>query len=514
MDTTDKIRRDRWGRYMVLPPSETKPVGYTRATTVAKALDDQQGLIDWGKRTVAVGLALRPDLVALIAATNPDDKKILNGICERAADAGGATARRDLGTAWHSIAERAAVEPDWLPPAPYDRDIAALREALRIAGLRIVGGMNERMMVNDEWAIAGTADLVLTDGDQLFFADYKTGSSVELGSLGFAIQLAIYANCNNLYTQHPTDPTKDIREPMPAVSKSTGIIIHIQPGSAHCDLYWLDLEIGAEALDLALGVRAMRKQKPLVKIAPTAQVKAEKIVERIEAGHITDSAREALVQRAKTLAEAGHTDAILEAWPADVPTPKTGHPYTIEQAERISGALALVEKFFGEPFPPATEPTDTKRSEPKPAPRHIDEGQPLVETEIEPIRQATLALEPASKEWLAEQVKAASRAKKNIRLTGPGGKMTERRAIIANALCEAAVQRDDLMFRGLLELIVEAMVYPEEVGRIIGSLTILQARRLHILAHQVNTGLLIPTWYEDHVEFQQLDTTEKETTND
>lgn len=513
MDTPAPVRRDRWGRYMVLPEGETTPVGYTRATTIKDAIDDKHGLIDWGKRTVALGLALRPDLLALIQATNPDDKRTLNSICERAGEAGGATTRRDLGTAWHSIAEHAAEDPNWIPPAPYDKDIAALREALRVAGLEIVGGMNERMMVNDEWAIAGTADLILTDGDQLFFADYKTGSSVELGSLGFAIQLAIYANCNNLYTQHPTDPTLDIREPMPRVSKSTGIIIHIQPGSAHCDLYWLDLEIGAEALELALGVRAMRKQKPLVKIAPVAQVKAEKIVQRIEAGHITDTAREALVQRAKTLAEAGHTDAILEAWPADIPTPKTGHPYTIEQAERIGAALALVEKLFGEPFPPA-EPTDTKRPEPKPAPKHINEGEPLVETEIEPIKQATLALEPESKEWLAEIVKAASRAKKNIRLTGPGGKLTERRAIIANALCEAAVQRDDLLFRGLLEYIVEAPVFAEDIGRIVGTLTILDARKLHVLAHQLNTGLLIPTWYEDHVEFTELNPNNKGNTND
>lgn len=513
MNQPAPVRRDRWGRYMVLPPRETSPVGYTRATTVAKALDDQQGLIDWGKRTVALGLAQRPDLVALIQATNPDDKRTLNGICERAAEAGGATARRDLGTAWHSIAERAATEPDWIPPAPYDQDIIALRNALRIAGLEIVSGMNERMMVNDEWQIAGTADLVLTDGTDRFFADYKTGSSVELGSLGFAIQLAIYANCNNLYRQHPTDPNLDVREPMPNINKSTGVIIHIQPGSGHCDLYWLDLEIGAEALELALGVRAMRKQKPLVKIAPAVQVKAEKIVERIEAGHITDRAREAIVDRVKAIVESGNTDAILEAWPVDIPTPKSGHPYTIEQAERITAALSLVEKVFGLAFPEA-EPMDTKRPEPKPAPRHIDEGADLADSEVQHIKEATLALEPESKEWLADTVKAASRAKKNIRLTGPGGKLTERRAQIAEALCEAAVQRDDLLFRGLLEQIIEAPVFAEDIGRTVGNLTIKQAKKLRELALLVNQGLLVPTWYEDHVEFEGLDTTAKETSND
>jgi PD-(D/E)XK nuclease superfamily len=516
MDTPARTGKDGRGRYLVLPPDATTPTGYTRATTVAGMLSDKSGINKWDKAMVALGLALRPDLLSQVHTVDfedPTQKPILYGICDRAHKAGGGDKASDLGTAWHAIAHQAAEEPDWMPPAPYDRDIAALRETLRVAGLEIVGRMNERMMVNDDWQIAGTADLILTDGTDLFYADYKTGREVKYSGLDYSIQLAIYANCQNLYTQHPTDPLLDVREPMPPVSKSTGIIIHIRPGSGHCDLYWLDLEIGLEALELAMEVRVMRKQKPLVKIAPTAQVKAEKIVQRIEAGQITDTAREALVQRAKTLVEAGHTDAILEAWPADIPTPKTGHPYTIEQAERIGAALALIEKFFGEPFPPA-EPTDTKRPEPKPAPRHINEGEPLVETEIEPIKQATLALEPESKEWLAEQVKAASRAKKNIRLTGPGGKMTERRAIIANALCEAAVQRDDLLFRGLLEQIVEAPVFAEDVGRIVGNLTILDARRLHVLAHQVNTGLLTPTWYEDHVEFTELNPNNKGNTND
>lgn len=511
METPTPIRRDRWGRYMVLPEGETSPVGYTRATTIKDAIDDKRGIIDWGKRTVALGLALRPDLLALVQAADPTDKRTLNQLCERAAEAGGATARRDLGTAWHSIAERAAEDPNWTPPAPYDRDIHALREALRIAGLQIVSGMNERMMVNDEWAIAGTADLILTDGTELFFADYKTGSSVDLGSLGFAIQLAIYANCNNLYTQHPTDPTLDIREPMPAVSKSTGVIIHIEPGSGHCDLYWLDLEIGAEALDLALGVRAMRKQKPLAKIAPAVQVKAEQIAERVEAGHITDRAREAIVDRVRAIVESGNTDAILEAWPADIPTPKTGHPYTVEQAERIGAALALVEKLFDLPFPEPAELVDIKRPEPKPVPRTIDEGAQLTDADIEYIKAATAALEPESKEWLAETVKAASRAKKNIRLTGPGGKITERRILIADALCEAAVQRDDLLFRAMLEQITEAPVFPEDIGRTVGNLTSTEARKLRGFATLVNQGLLVPTWFEDHVEFNNLDTTEKET---
>lgn len=503
MEEKAEVRRDRWGRYMVLPPGESTPVGYTRATTVAKTLDDQQGLIDWGKRMVALGLGTRPDLLALVQGCTPDDKKQLNSICERAAEAGGATSRRDLGTAWHSFAERAAQDPDWLPPAPYDRDIAAMRDELRRAGLTIVPEYLEQMMVNDEWAIAGTADLVLTDGEELYFADYKTGSSVTLGALGFAIQLAIYANCNNIYRQHSTNAQLDERLPMPKVNKSTGVIIHIEPGSGKCDLYWLDLEIGAEALELAMGVRAMRKQKPLVKIQPTAQVKAEQIVERVAAGHISSQARQAICDRVAALVAAGHADLLAGRWPENTPTPKTGEPYTEEQADKLRQMLSIVEKIVEAPFPapePAVEAEYIKKAVADVPRGPVDEGATMTDADIEYIKEATALLEPESKEWLAETVKSASRAKKNIRLTGPGGKITERRILIADALCEAAIQRDDLLFRAMLEQVIEAPVFPEDIGRIVGNLTITQAKKLRGCATLINQGLLVPTWFEDHVE--------------
>ena len=53
-------RRDRWGRYLVLPPGAAKPVGYTRATTVAKTLDEQSNLVAWKARMVALGLGRSP----------------------------------------------------------------------------------------------------------------------------------------------------------------------------------------------------------------------------------------------------------------------------------------------------------------------------------------------------------------------------------------------------------------------------------------------------------------------
>jgi hypothetical protein len=54
----DPTRRDQWGRYLVLPPDGDKPVGYTRATTVAGALDDGYGLQKW-LATMSICVRLR-----------------------------------------------------------------------------------------------------------------------------------------------------------------------------------------------------------------------------------------------------------------------------------------------------------------------------------------------------------------------------------------------------------------------------------------------------------------------
>ena len=127
---TQETRRYRWGRYQVLPPRGGKLVGYTRATTIAKVLDDSSSLMAWNSRMTAIGLGLRPDLVALVATTPQDDKKTLDSLVKRASEAGGATVRRDLGTAVHGLLERRLKDPTFIAPDPYQADIEAILSAL------------------------------------------------------------------------------------------------------------------------------------------------------------------------------------------------------------------------------------------------------------------------------------------------------------------------------------------------------------------------------------------------
>src|SRR5689334_3084695 len=93
------IPRDRWGRPLIIPPEGGQPVPYTRVSTMAKALDDQSGLMLWKQRKTAVGLLRRPDLLTRIAGAvaNGDDdtdwptKRALNDICREATEAAAAS---------------------------------------------------------------------------------------------------------------------------------------------------------------------------------------------------------------------------------------------------------------------------------------------------------------------------------------------------------------------------------------------------------------------------------------
>jgi len=263
----DNARRDRWGRYLVVPPGGGKPTGYTRATTVAKALDDTSNLMAWSNRMTALGLASRPDLLALVQAADTDDRDELNKVCERAKEAGGATARRDLGTALHTMVEKAHADPGWKVPDTYAADVAAVQAAIAAAGYEVVDGMSEVMVVLDRHTIAGTSDLTLRQRSTgvLRIADIKTGASVTYGALAWAIQLSVYAQADARYVRGSArDGSEDQRLPMPEVDRSVALILHVQPGSGVCDVHELDIAAGADALEVAMAVRTWRKRKGLL----------------------------------------------------------------------------------------------------------------------------------------------------------------------------------------------------------------------------------------------------------
>jgi hypothetical protein len=497
-----EVRRDRWGRYQVLPPRGDKPVGYTRATTIAKILDDSSSLMAWNSRMTAIGLGLRPDLVALVATTPQDDKKTLDSLVKRASEAGGATVRRDLGTAVHGLLERRLKDPSFVAPDPYQADIEAVLSALADAGLSFVDGMTERIVVNDEIEVAGTFDLALTDGQEIFVSDLKTGSSVKYGGLAFAIQLSIYANASNLYTQGSAkDGSEDIREPMPEFSKSAGIIIHCQPGSGLAELHWLDLEAGTEALHTALEVRRLRKLTPIHPFTPQQATAA--LYGRQRPGQVTyvdEPWRKATRDRISAIVVDGHAQALADAWPDDHPTLKSGDPITIDQGDGISRVLDVLEKELGLPFaslpdlnPPPEPPKKSTRR------RAVNDGlDTLIHTDIiNRLNDQATQLPDASLEWVKKILDDAKQCGRTLALSPPQGIPAERRYLICQAIIALAVHRDDELAWTVLDNATAQKVPHHSLGDAFGTLRKAEAKAALGIVQAINNLDLIPMWDEN-----------------
>lgn len=246
-----EIPRDRWKRPLVVPPGGGKRQPYTRCTSFVDCLDDKFNLQQWEKRMVALGLADRPDLLLSVAA-HRDDKKTLNRITDQAKEAAAAHAAATTGTAEHALTERIDRGlPLGVIPQAYQPDLDAYRRTT--ACLRMVE--IEQFTVHDGLCIGGTPDRVVEWGGCYYIADVKTGS-IAYSGLKIAMQLGVYGHST------PYDPATDARPVRPyPVNTNRAIVIHLPAGQGVCELYWVNIELGWQAVQCAAEVRGWRSRK-------------------------------------------------------------------------------------------------------------------------------------------------------------------------------------------------------------------------------------------------------------
>lgn len=262
IDLTAEVKRDRYGRYLITPVDGGKPVAHTRATTVAEVLDDRYNLELWKMRQVAIGLTRRSDLLAKVAA-DETDKKALNAACSEAMDAAESGAAANTGTALHTVLERfhrGDITPGTAPEMFADI-VERYALALDTNGVTICTDAIETVHVLSGLAepIAGMADMHVTIGGHRYVADIKTGSGIDFGARGFAVQLAIYAHAQTLY-----DYADDTHRKAPIVEQDRGLIIHVPAKGGDITLHWLDIASGWKAVEQSLWARAWRKRKDLL----------------------------------------------------------------------------------------------------------------------------------------------------------------------------------------------------------------------------------------------------------
>lgn len=251
-------KRDRFGRYLLTHPETGEEVPWTRVTTFADVLEDSYGLTKWKQRATAVGLGLRPDLLALAQAHTMEDKKVLDGLCEQALTVAAANNRSNLGTAMHRFTERADRGEDFRVPAEHAADLAAYASLKARHGIQTSPRYIERITVVPQFGVAGTMDRIVRMGGVPYIADLKTGDNLSYSWGKIAIQLAMYAHGHGLW-----DAGRGAYDPMPPVDQDKGLVIQLPTGSGTASLWWVDIAAGWQAAQVCHWVRNWRKNRQL-----------------------------------------------------------------------------------------------------------------------------------------------------------------------------------------------------------------------------------------------------------
>lgn len=252
---------DKYGRYQFdVDGKGVRP--YTRATTIARVLEDEYHLTQWKLRTVAHGIGLREDLAQRAAVTPVSDKRNYKEILTEADSAASSAFKRNVGTAFHQFRAMVA-DPEYdqsTAPAKLRTAYANYESELARLGIEDLLHLRETALADVRTGVAGTTDgfAKLADG-RIVILDTKTGGVDYPHS--FAIQLAIYANATHMFVR---DQGEMRWVPMTQVEKLYGLVAHVDVETGSVDIYSIDLLAGAQAYTQALYVRNWRKRKDLL----------------------------------------------------------------------------------------------------------------------------------------------------------------------------------------------------------------------------------------------------------
>jgi hypothetical protein len=264
------------GQYRLPDPDTGALTSYTRASTIAKTLEDTAFLDMWSKRMMLLGMWTSPDLYQRVAelgtgwiAKNPgvllgpatvsDLKPQLNGISAEAQDRAGATYAAEFGTAVHDWSEWVDAGYGLIGQVPemFRQWVRNHRRTLADSCLSVAPGYTERIVLNTRYGIAGTLDRLYIDHTgRWYLGDIKTSKGLDFSWLYFCIQLAIYHSASHVLAEDGSH-----WEPMPELDKDTALISHLPSVDADAArIVPLSMEFGAKALHTAMVVRRHRSK--------------------------------------------------------------------------------------------------------------------------------------------------------------------------------------------------------------------------------------------------------------
>lgn len=273
-DLPEAQPRDQWGRPLILQEDGSRKA-YTRASSLSGMIENRTGLHIWDNKNIARGLAVRPDLVAMVASlpSPTGDKRkdavtnaSFNEYLEMAREAAQAHDAANWGTSIHGFTEP-GMRGNPAVPERIQGDVDSYWG--RIDEYHAVCVASEVFVVNDELGVAGTLDDVYwLPGFGVVVGDKKSGKKKPHSVL---IQMAVYAN-SFVY-----DIETGRRSPLislvdwkalgfegPAVSHHNldwAMFVHVPLGEGETTFYKADIRLGYEMAVVAAKVRDYQRQQ-------------------------------------------------------------------------------------------------------------------------------------------------------------------------------------------------------------------------------------------------------------
>jgi hypothetical protein len=221
---------------------------YQRVSTFARTLSDTAGLGAW-LAWMALKGTQHPDGAPIMAGALHSEKTPA-GLIDQLANLGGSKTAAETGTRRH-LAVSMALQGFSLDGMPEQAraELQAIVDLIRSLGTVVAV---EAATVCDEYGTAGSCDLILREpGGRIIVADLKTGSRVN--HLECAIQLAAHAR-----SRYWVDGARGdlVAHHLPRL-----MVIHAPQTGAPPTTVELDPAYAVQAANLAVQVRAIRKQK-------------------------------------------------------------------------------------------------------------------------------------------------------------------------------------------------------------------------------------------------------------
>ena len=278
---------------MLHPPEGGPKVPYTRVSTLAKALDDKSGLVNWKASMAVLGLmkskALQARTASLLAGGGGYqlNKTPLREIVDSATDLAGSGDSALRGTSVHEFTDLLdAGTLDWtFVPDDLKGPLEAYAEATsHLTVLQTEVFVTVDAEVNGEpLRASGSMDRVFSVDGNPVVADLKTGANEPKYPLGVTTQVAIYSRGLRYrdsdfkgsppFADGVANPDGSAwRKPLAenGVNQHMGLMVHLPlekvRNKFRCDVYVLPLEHGWRAVEAAVSVREIKKLPKLEKL--------------------------------------------------------------------------------------------------------------------------------------------------------------------------------------------------------------------------------------------------------